>query len=608
MTGIRLVLVIHHHLPLGMPEPERESVYRERMVPSLEAFEATPEVSCSVHLSGPTLEWLQQRLPEYLDRLRSLVELGRVELLGGGIGEPVLPMLPERDRQSQLRAMSSTLQAKFLATIRGVWLAEQVWAPSLAASLVDAGLEYTVLDASLFHRSGLEGDALGGHYLVEEQGRLLKVFVSTRLDPSGATSAVFDALAQAAEEIPTAAVTFVLGSEHAGPIDGLRDFCSQLARKREWIQTTTFSRLIDGSVPWGSVSLPESEHPACPGPWKNLMPARAEVSELYARMLGVSNRLAGIDGTSDLESIRGLLHQSQTIDPYWPGLGTGRPDCRQGAYSGLIQAEAILDRIQGRDPGAARVEVADFNLDLRQEVRLQNRTLCAFVRPARGGCLYELDVREPARNLVMAVENARGRAFVDHFLPADLTLEALRSGNWTDLGDFSSGTYLSKVHSSPEGVALIMERPGRVLDHTIQIQKSVAVEADGATVEVSYLLQDLPEVPLIFSPAIHVSGFGPEARIQGGDGSTGEQTLIDELDRMNVEQMAIEDAALAVSLEWSRPASVWGYPIHSSGSDARYQCFAFHPRWVVRTEENGTWEVSIRLTVEAPAGEHEAGE
>ena len=37
--------------------------------------------------------------------------------------------------------------------------------------------------------------------------------------------------------------------------------------------------------------------------------------------------------------------------------------------------------------------MADFNLDARQEVRLENDRLIAYVRPALGGHIYELDVR-----------------------------------------------------------------------------------------------------------------------------------------------------------------------------------------------------------------------
>ena len=50
------------------------------------------------------------------------------------------------------------------------------------------------------------------------------------------------------------------------------------------------------------------------------------------------------------------------------------------------------------------IEVGDFNLDARQEVRLENDRLIAWVRPARGGHIYELDVRENATNLLATLD------------------------------------------------------------------------------------------------------------------------------------------------------------------------------------------------------------
>ena len=48
--------------------------------------------------------------------------------------------------------------------------------------------------------------------------------------------------------------------------------------------------------------------------------------------------------------------------------------------------------------------MADFNLDARQEVRLENDHLIALVRPAQGGHVYELDVRRAATNLLATLD------------------------------------------------------------------------------------------------------------------------------------------------------------------------------------------------------------
>ena len=56
------------------------------------------------------LEGLAAERPEFLQRLAALVARSQVELLGGGLYEPVLASLPERDRIDQLTRMAATLE------------------------------------------------------------------------------------------------------------------------------------------------------------------------------------------------------------------------------------------------------------------------------------------------------------------------------------------------------------------------------------------------------------------------------------------------------------------------------------------------------------------
>ncbi len=90
------------------------------------------------------------------DIVARLVDRRQVELLGGGFYEPILSIIPEADRQSQLRLMSRFLEDRFGARPRGIWLTERVWEPALAGTLARAGIEYTILDEEHFHYAGLK--------------------------------------------------------------------------------------------------------------------------------------------------------------------------------------------------------------------------------------------------------------------------------------------------------------------------------------------------------------------------------------------------------------------------------------------------------------------
>ena len=72
--------------------------------------------------------------------------------------------------------MSKRLEGLFKTRPRGLWLAERVWEPSLPSTLKKAGVEYILVDDFHFIKSGLERTELGGYYITEDQGSVIKVF------------------------------------------------------------------------------------------------------------------------------------------------------------------------------------------------------------------------------------------------------------------------------------------------------------------------------------------------------------------------------------------------------------------------------------------------
>ena len=82
MSTVRLILALHNHQPVGNFDGVFEAAYRESYLPFLEVLENYPEIPFVLHTSGPLLEWLVERHPEYIARVRALVEAGRVEILG----------------------------------------------------------------------------------------------------------------------------------------------------------------------------------------------------------------------------------------------------------------------------------------------------------------------------------------------------------------------------------------------------------------------------------------------------------------------------------------------------------------------------------------------
>src|SRR5258706_1809509 len=143
---ISLALTLHNHQPVGNFGWVFAEVFERAYEPMIEAIERHPGIRLGLHYTGPLLEWLQAEQPAFIGRLRSLVERGQVEILGGGLYEPVLVALPEPDRIAQLQRMADAVEDLFGRRPAGAWLAERVWEPDVPASLAAGGYAWTILE------------------------------------------------------------------------------------------------------------------------------------------------------------------------------------------------------------------------------------------------------------------------------------------------------------------------------------------------------------------------------------------------------------------------------------------------------------------------------
>ena len=95
----------------------------------------------------------------------------------GPFYEPILAMIPSRDRVGQIRSYTRWLQNRLGTTVRGMWIPERVWEQAFTRDLVDAGIEYTILDDFHFKMAGLtDSRADQGYLITEDEGRVLSVF------------------------------------------------------------------------------------------------------------------------------------------------------------------------------------------------------------------------------------------------------------------------------------------------------------------------------------------------------------------------------------------------------------------------------------------------
>ncbi len=450
---IHLCLVLHNHQPVGNFDGVFEAAYQDSYLPFLEVFEPFTDLSISLHTSGPLMQWLQEKHPDYLSRIASLVEAGRIEIVGGAFYEAILPMIPTRDRVGQIEKFSHWLEKHVCPKVNGMWVPERVWESNLASSIADAGIRYTVLDDYHFRRAGLTNEQLYGDYVVEDEGRILRIFPGSEklryLIPFSKPQEVVDYCREVSQKQPGGVLVFGDDGEKFGTWpntkkhvyeDGwLKEFFQALTENRDWLKTTTLAKTIEQTQPLGKIYLPDCSYRemtewALPvqrqveqdelvhqlegdprwnqiqsfmsgGMWRNFKVKYPETNLMYARMMYVSELLQqAIEmGTSEavVEAARDHLYQGQCNCSYWHGAfgGIYLPHLRNAVYQHLLYAENLLRGSLTPEKSFVAADSKDYNFDGRAEVRLANEQLSAWVSPHAGGHLYELDLMQIGHNL-----------------------------------------------------------------------------------------------------------------------------------------------------------------------------------------------------------------
>jgi alpha-amylase len=335
------------------------------------------------------------------------------------------------------------------------------------------------------------------------------------------------------------------------------------------------------------------------------------------------------------------------------------PFLRSAVYEQLITAERLVAR-RGKAPSRA---VADYDFDGRPEAKLANAHLSVYIKPDRGGALYEIDHHAKAINLAAVmtrreeayhrrlVRAAEARAsaagepsqegapatihdqvrwkepgletilfyddcvrecLTDRFYPAGASPDALRRCAVADLGDFAGKPYRLRA---PRGknARILLERSatagpeaGRV---PITVQKRLTLMTD-ARLEVRYVLQYPEGAPpeTVFAAEMNLALSAADAPDRNYVSHEGENlnNLTTTLHRDAAPCLGMVDAYLGLEiwLHADPPAGFWTYPVETvndseQGFERIHQGSAVLPFWRLAGAP-GDEQVMV-LTLEARA-------
>ncbi|MFQ5354225.1 MAG: alpha-amylase/4-alpha-glucanotransferase domain-containing protein, partial [Thermodesulfobacteriota bacterium] len=445
---IYLPFCIHNHQPAGNFDFVLEDAYKKSYWPFLKLLNEFPAIKMTIHNTGFLLDWIVSKHPEYIDLLSIMVRRGQVEIMGGGFYEPVLAVIPNKDRVSQIKMMSERIEDLFCVRPTGLWLAERVWEPTLPTSLHEAGVTYVLVDDFHFIKAGLTREELGGYYVTEDRGHCVKIFPGSEdlryLIPfrdveelevylkglqgrlaGGGNAAIYGDDGEKFGVWPgTNKLVFkdgwlkrffqmIEGLEGVSPVT-LGEYAStEKALGRVYLPTCSYMEMGEWSLPTLAgrdyclllESLKDnnkdSEEPRVDtrfiqgGTWRGFFAKYPESNWMHKRML-MASRLLGQKRKEGVlpEAVLGRaarhLYMSQCNDAYWHGIfgGLYLPHLRTEVYRNIIECESILT---AGDASGPIVESLDVDADSLPEVILTSGGGRLFLSPEQGGAALELD-------------------------------------------------------------------------------------------------------------------------------------------------------------------------------------------------------------------------
>ena len=461
MKKINFIFGIHNHQPVGNFKHVLDKGYELAYKPFLELMEKHPSIKWSLHCSGILWDYFREFQPEYIDKTKQMHDNGQVELIGGGYYEPVMPVLPDRDKIGQIKKMAEYLKTEFNAKPEGLWLAERVWEPHLPKILSIAGVRYTIVDDYHFLSSGLSEQERTGYYLTEEQGHILKIFTINQMlryyIPFRTVEETIDYFRELSTEHEGTTIVMIDDGEKFGLwphthkhvyTDGWLDrFLKALEDNSEWIITTTPGEVINKYPAKGKIYLPTASYfemtewalPRGPqeeledvmkelpnmhsgekikkfirgGIWRNFMTKYPETNIMHKKMLYVSDKInnaraefnAKCEDDKNQKTVRkiakalDLLYEGQCNCAYWHGVfgGLYLPHLRKAVYEKLILAESTIEEDKAE---GTKITVFDFDKDGQDEIIAETSSQNLYISPRRGGSIFEWDLRDTGVNLL----------------------------------------------------------------------------------------------------------------------------------------------------------------------------------------------------------------
>ena len=133
-----------------IPRKELPKVVKLSYQPMVDAIESWNDGTICFNITGHTIEYIQNNNPELIEQIKKLVKNNTVEMLASGYSHPILPLLPRKRVEIQLKDHIDQIKKVFGEKPKGIWPPELAVSPSVLSQIKKQGIEWTAIDYEHF--------------------------------------------------------------------------------------------------------------------------------------------------------------------------------------------------------------------------------------------------------------------------------------------------------------------------------------------------------------------------------------------------------------------------------------------------------------------------
>jgi len=462
MSKLDFVFIVHNHQPCDNFGWVFDDAYRKSYKPFIDILENYPKVKVAMHFSGSLFEWLEVNKPEYMEKLSGLVKRRQVDLLTGGFHEPILSIIPDRDKIGQIGMLTDYVKDKFGYASRGLWLAERVWENNLEDIFLKLGLEYTIVDENHLRMANVNEDYVNGYYELKNGFKVMAADKKLRyIIPFARLKEIRDYFSEILEKKGRAVVVFADDGEKFGfwphthdwvyKLNWFKNFLQFLSAEDSPVETIGINEVFQKYRPKGKINLKHSSYSEMmnwsKGDFRNFFKIYPEANIMRNRMLYISDKVSQAAARpivtssqkSILKSAASELYKAQAGCAYWHGVfgGLYLNHLRSGIYKHLIKAQGLLDKL--RINQSLSVSMRDMDNDENEEVIIGNKFLDLYLKPNDGCSMFGLDSKTKGHNLINTIARRRetyhSRLFTRRRFWAALLKRSIKRTKFFDIQD-----------------------------------------------------------------------------------------------------------------------------------------------------------------------------